>query len=221
MINLVFSLFLIVILYFLKNIFEKKVLGLVQTLFVFQRLGILIFSLVYLPSTILHEGAHYLACLILKVPVSNFSLLPKIKNNQIILGSVTHASCASWKQTIISLAPALWSIPVILLTLFPPDFFINLKPAYLPFIFYFYLLLGAFPSSGDIQNIKNQLYFLSAFVIIVYIFLNRLLPNSLQMDLSHFFQIVNNILFFYGIILLTLVVIIICLEKCLHYLLKN
>jgi hypothetical protein len=76
-------------------------------------------SLIYLwamPGTVLHEAAHLIACLILRVPVGRIELFrPRRSLAGITLGQVEHAKCDPLRMALVAVAPLLLVPPLLLL----------------------------------------------------------------------------------------------------------
>jgi hypothetical protein len=70
-----------------------------------------------LPGTVIHEGAHLLACLALRVPVGQVRLFwpQRTPEGDVVLGGVSHARVDPVRQTLISIAPLLLAPPVLAL----------------------------------------------------------------------------------------------------------
>ena len=72
-------------------------------------LGRMAFYLLVFPGVVLHEGAHYLACLLTGTKVSRFAPFSPRRSNggRLVLGYVRHERCALPIGAIIGLAPIL------------------------------------------------------------------------------------------------------------------
>jgi membrane-associated protease RseP (regulator of RpoE activity) len=46
-------------------------------------------GILYFPGTLLHELSHFLAAVILRVPVASFSIMPKVTPTGILFGRVS------------------------------------------------------------------------------------------------------------------------------------
>lgn len=70
-----------------------------------------------LPGTVIHEGAHLVACLALRVPVARVRLFwpQRTPEGDVVLGGISHARTGTIRQTLISLAPLLLAPPLLAL----------------------------------------------------------------------------------------------------------
>jgi hypothetical protein len=70
-----------------------------------------------LPGTVIHEGAHLLACLALGVPVGRVRLFwpQRTPEGDVVLGGVSHAQVDPVRQSLISIAPLLLTPPLLAL----------------------------------------------------------------------------------------------------------
>lgn len=70
-----------------------------------------------LPGTVIHEGAHLLACLALGVPVGRVRLFwpQRSPEGDVVLGGISHARTDPLRQTLISIAPLLLAPPLLAL----------------------------------------------------------------------------------------------------------
>lgn len=80
-----------------------------------KNLSIYLYSFLIFPGTFIHELSHFLASIVLFVPVKGFSLLPKIEEDSIKLGHVTIQKTDILRSTIVSAAPFAVGIAGILL----------------------------------------------------------------------------------------------------------
>ncbi|NOZ05976.1 MAG: hypothetical protein GXP41_06440 [Chloroflexi bacterium] len=85
-----------------------------------EGLTIMLFALIFLPGTIVHEGSHWLVARLLGVRTGKVSLLPQRKGrDQIVMGSVMVAQADPVRSSLVGLAPLLGgSLVVILLVQF-------------------------------------------------------------------------------------------------------
>jgi hypothetical protein len=76
--------------------------------------------LLALPGTVLHEAAHYLACLLLGVPAGRRAgarvelFRPRNTEQGLILGQVPHAACDPLRSALIAIAPLLLVPPLLI-----------------------------------------------------------------------------------------------------------
>jgi hypothetical protein len=74
----------------------------------------LLFFILFLPGILLHEGSHWVTAKILKVPVGDFSLKPKmLKDGRIQLGYVETAQTDWLRDTLIGAAPVIFGMLLI------------------------------------------------------------------------------------------------------------
>lgn len=106
----VFELFL---LYFLSHnvtaLFSRFLYRLTQN----KNLTINTLAFLFLPGTILHEIAHWLIAIVLLVPVGDISLLPKLTNTGVILGSVGVGKTDPLRRILIGMAPVFVGVGII------------------------------------------------------------------------------------------------------------
>lgn len=74
-----------------------------------------IYFFLFLPGVLVHEVSHYLAALALRVPVTRFSLWPKMVRGQLILGSVEVRNTDPLRHSIIGVAPLFGGSALVLL----------------------------------------------------------------------------------------------------------
>jgi len=71
----------------------------------------LLFFLLFLPGIFLHEGSHWITAKLLKVPVGDFSIKPKmLKDGRIRLGYVETAPTDWFRDTLIGAAPIIFGM---------------------------------------------------------------------------------------------------------------
>ncbi len=95
----------IVVLWWLSRAVNSRFIGLLPTP---------LFVLFFLPGTFLHELSHFVAAKLLLVHVGKFSLVPKKKEKEIVLGSVTIAQTGVVRRIIIGSAPVILGLAIIL-----------------------------------------------------------------------------------------------------------
>lgn len=64
-------------------------------------------GLLYFPGTLLHELSHFLAAVLLRVPVASFSIMPKVTPTGILFGRVSVQKVDPFRSAIIAIAPLL------------------------------------------------------------------------------------------------------------------
>lgn len=77
-----------------------------------HKISMYLMSLILLPGTFIHETAHFLTAKILLVPVSNFSLKPKLIKNNILLGCVTMQKTDIFRSFLIGGAPVIYGLAI-------------------------------------------------------------------------------------------------------------
>ncbi len=71
-------------------------------------LAMMLFSLLFFPGVLLHEGSHYLMALLLRVRTGRFSILPRpLPDGRLQLGYVETAAADPLRETLIGAAPLL------------------------------------------------------------------------------------------------------------------
>lgn len=84
----------------------------VQTIFLLltgrQDIAIILFSILFFPGVLLHEGSHYVTARLLGVRTGRFSILPRpLANGRLQLGFVETAAADPLRETLIGAAPLL------------------------------------------------------------------------------------------------------------------
>lgn len=106
----VFELFL---LYFLSHnvivLFSRLLYRLTRS----KKLTVNLLALLFLPGTILHEIAHWLTAVLLFVPVGDISIMPKLTNGGVILGSVSMSKTDPLRRLFIGTAPVFAGVGII------------------------------------------------------------------------------------------------------------
>jgi hypothetical protein len=103
--NLFVFLILLILLYILSRKLTSELSFFIHRVVRVKKLVYFLFALLFLPGTIIHELAHYIASLLLFVPVGGFSLKPGVEGNSIKLGSVSVAKTDPVRSLIIGFAP--------------------------------------------------------------------------------------------------------------------
>lgn len=70
-----------------------------------SRTLLLFVGLLYIPGVFLHELGHFLAAVILRVPVYGFSIFPRVTKTGIIFGQVKIAKVGFFRRALIATAP--------------------------------------------------------------------------------------------------------------------
>jgi len=95
----------IITLFELSKKVQRKLGGFFYGVFKNKKRAIYAMSILFLPGTFVHEMSHFLAALILFVPVGKMQLIPRINGDNIELGSVTIAKTDFIRSFFISIAP--------------------------------------------------------------------------------------------------------------------
>jgi hypothetical protein len=90
---------------------------LTHTLFYHHKVSGFILALLFLPGTLVHELAHYLMAVIVRVRAVSFTLFPKIGSDNIILGSVGIVQSDPFRRFLIGVAPVVAGLTLILFTI--------------------------------------------------------------------------------------------------------
>lgn len=131
-----------------------------------------------LPGTFFHEMAHFFVGILLFGKPVNFSLIPKIENKNISLGSVSFINLNFFNTLPIALAPyLLLFLSVILFISFSNMLIVNTNINYFVFLYSFIIystLISSFPSSQDwkvaFSNKIGLIFYLVLFYLIIFNF---------------------------------------------------
>lgn len=81
--------------------------------------SVYLFSMVFLPGTFIHEASHFISALFLLVGVGEIKLLPEITHDNLIkMGEVPIAKTDIIRRFLIGIAPFIFGITLILLTVY-------------------------------------------------------------------------------------------------------
>ncbi|SRR5258706_9402346 len=83
---------------------------------IYRRLGIWLFSVLFLPGTFLHEISHFLTALFLLVPVGQIELMPERTESGLKMGSVPIGKTDPIRRTLIGVAPVIFGLGVLFIT---------------------------------------------------------------------------------------------------------
>ena len=83
-----------------------------------KNISIHLLAFLFLPGTLLHEAAHWLAAVILFVPAKSMTLVPKMEGQSLRLGSVSIAKTDIIRRLIIGAAPIILGVSIILAMLY-------------------------------------------------------------------------------------------------------
>lgn len=90
----------------LSNTIRRLILGISTLLSSELSLGVKVYSLLFLPGTLIHELAHFLTAAVLMVPTGTITIFPEeMEDNRVRLGSVRVARTDFFRASIIGLAP--------------------------------------------------------------------------------------------------------------------
>jgi len=103
----------IFLLSFTTRLSRRSILGISYLVSKSHQFGIIIYSLIYLPGTIIHELSHFFTAAILGVRTGNISIFPKKEDDRLKLGSVEIQKTDFIRSSLIGIAPFI--IGVILL----------------------------------------------------------------------------------------------------------
>lgn len=79
-----------------------------------QAVAVWLYFFLFLPGIFLHELSHYLMALILRVQVGKFSLWPRKKGRELVLGSVQVSGVGPLRHSLVGIAPLLFGSIVVL-----------------------------------------------------------------------------------------------------------
>ena len=83
-----------------------------------ERTAIYFMAILFLPGTFIHEVAHFLAALLLLVPVRQMELMPEINEDTVKLGSVPVAKVDFVRNFLVGVAPLIFGTALIVGGLF-------------------------------------------------------------------------------------------------------
>lgn len=79
-----------------------------------KKVTIYLLSFLFLPGTLIHEMSHFIMALILRVPVGELELVPKLIDGGVKMGSVKIAKTDPFRRILIGTAPILTGTLIIL-----------------------------------------------------------------------------------------------------------
>jgi hypothetical protein len=144
-------------------------------------------ALCFLPGTVIHESCHYLAALILLVPVGKLELIPESNHGSLKLGSVSFKKTDIIRSGIIAVAPLIFGVLLLI-------FFIVYKNLFnqqlLTKSIYFYLIFqignSMFLSSTDFKFVFYLSLFIVSLFILVFILHIPLFDLLYNFSISYF-----------------------------------
>jgi len=117
--GLVFSFLALVV---LSNAIRRQIISISVLLTNRNSLGIKLYSLLFLPGTIIHELGHFLTAAVLLVPTGTITIFPEdLDDNRVKLGSVQVARTDFLRGSLIGIAPLVVGC-VLLLVLYEENF---------------------------------------------------------------------------------------------------
>ncbi|KKP72876.1 MAG: putative membrane protein [Candidatus Roizmanbacteria bacterium GW2011_GWA2_35_19] len=174
----------LVLIYFVSRLVLKEIFLILNK---FTNRNNLIYSmvaLIYLPGTLVHEISHFLAALVLMLPVKKISIFPVFEKNEIKLGSVEYTKRDFLRGIIVGVSPVIFGMFTISLifyfNIFPSNkFFLNLLFSYLIFS----ISSNMFSSKRDLQDL---------FIAIPVFFIILLVFYLLGLKINLSFLVLNN-----------------------------
>ncbi len=112
---LAFFTFVFLLVVLLDRLVTQQMLLLFWLLTRDDRLTYLLYALLLLPGTLVHEGSHWLAARLLGVPVSRPSLRPRLQGSRVVLGHVITAPTDPLRQSAIGAAPLVVGVTLVVL----------------------------------------------------------------------------------------------------------
>jgi len=144
-------------------------------------IGFYIFALIFLPSTIFHEFAHALMCLVCRTKITKISLWPTRVSHEnsthFTFGYVEFATNSITRKFFIALAPFYLGIITICLLFYYFDFF-TASRQFLFALLNFYVLFALLPSKKDLDIAKSGIL-----ISIVLIMIALLIAYFLQLNI--------------------------------------
>jgi|GEM_PF-798412 len=196
--------------YFLQIFFRKNEL-------VFS-----LISLIFLPGTIIHELAHFLAAMILMLKVSEVRILPEIDKDNIRLGSVVYEKKDIIRSILVGLAPIFLALSIFWILanfhVFPgPNIYFNALMVYVLFT----ISSTMFSSKKDLQDLIFVFPLIVIISAIVYIFdirVDMVFRNKILMEnIANIIKQVN----YYLVVSLLINIVLIVFFKSLRFVLKK
>lgn len=160
-VNLLFLIFLLLLLFILSNKISLSLYRSVYLLTKNREFSIGILTTIILPGTIIHELAHFIMATILRVQTGELTIIPKIEENgEIKTGRLMHASSDPFRQILIGLAPMIIGLGIIYTIgrIFSPNLSYILNTQYLilntiGLYLLFITSLTMFSSKKDLQSL--------------------------------------------------------------------
>jgi len=175
-----------------------------------KNLTVWIFSILFLPGTIIHELSHFLMAVALFVPVGKFEIFPEIIDEGIKLGSVAIAKTDPIRRLFIGAAPFIFGNLIIFFTLYIPTQN-NLLENWLYYLIIGYIVFQIgntmFSSKKDLEGAWKALVIFAA--IFTSLFILRININWSFATSVNFINIIQKACLFLGlpIVIDTLIII--------------
>jgi hypothetical protein len=166
-------------LYIFSQHISKQTSQFFYRIFKNQRASGILLSVLFLPGTFIHELAHYLMAVIVRVRATHFTLLPKIGTESIIMGSVGIEKPDLFRNFLIGIAPFISGTTIILGGIY---FFNSLTIPIFSFPFFvcsyglFTISNTMFSSKKDLEGTAELLIILT-FLIAIFYFLGFRIPH--------------------------------------------
>jgi len=106
----------LILLYFLSKRLTNKIFQFLYRVIKNRKFAFYVYSVLFLPGTFVHEISHFLAAILLLVPVGKLELLPEIYENEdgAALGSVEIAKTDPLRRFLIGIAPFVLGTTIII-----------------------------------------------------------------------------------------------------------
>lgn len=104
-----------------------------------------IYTLLFLPGTIIHELSHFFMAVLLMVPVGHIHILPEVVEDKIHMGTVSTAETDIFRRTLVGLAPFIVGTAIIFYSL-------TLERTWLIYYLIFEVSNTMFSSSEDLRE---------------------------------------------------------------------
>lgn len=161
-----------------------------------ERWTVNLLAFLFWPGTVIHELAHYLMAVILRVPVFGMSLIPKLEEKGYVkLGSVSIAQSDLLRRFFIGIAPFVIGTALLIGTLFlvtAQNWFQNKWILVLVGYIVFELGNTMFSSRKDMEGAIKLLFILAVIILILFLFGVRLraieLNSQLPFNLDELFK---------------------------------
>lgn len=108
----------LIILYFISRSLSKLIFKIFDSLLHSRRRTMWLFSILFLPGTLIHELSHWLMATILFVPTGNIYIWPKLEENKINLGHVEIGKSDIFRRFLIGIAPFITGLAIIFSTIY-------------------------------------------------------------------------------------------------------